>query len=284
LKAPVEGRIGFMQGRLSPLLDGRIQAFPREHWRQEFELGARLGFSFLEWTLDHEGLLENPLMTPAGRREISSLGDAHGLRVPSVTGDCFMQAPFYKASGAVRQDRLDEFRAVVEACTQAGVTQAGVDCLVFPLVDAGQLTNPREEDDLLRGLETVVPLLSRTRIAFESDYPPSELQRLLSRMPSDRFGINYDIGNSASLGFDPREEIARSGPKILNVHVKDRVRGGSTVPLGTGNADFPAVFDALNRVGYKGRFVLQTARAADGDHGGALCRYRDLVRGWLEAA
>jgi hypothetical protein len=45
LKAPVEGRIGFMQGRLSPLLDGRIQAFPREHWRQEFELGERLGFS-----------------------------------------------------------------------------------------------------------------------------------------------------------------------------------------------------------------------------------------------
>jgi L-ribulose-5-phosphate 3-epimerase len=279
LKAPVEGRIGFMQGRLSPLLDGRIQAFPREHWRQEFELGARLGFSFLEWTLDHQGLLENPLMTPAGRREISSLCDAHGLRVPSVTGDCFMQAPFYKASGAVRQDRLDEFRAVVEACTQAGV-----DCLVFPLVDAGQLTSPREEDDLLRGLETVVPLLGRTRIAFESDYPPSELPRFLGRMPGDGFGINYDIGNSASLGFDPREEIARSGAKILNVHVKDRVRGGSTVPLGTGNADFPAVFDALDRVGYKGRFVLQTARAADGDHGGALCRYRDLVRGWLEAA
>ena len=28
-------RIGFMQGRLSPQVDGKIQAFPWVHWRDE---------------------------------------------------------------------------------------------------------------------------------------------------------------------------------------------------------------------------------------------------------
>ena len=51
--------------------------------------------------------------------------------------------------------------------------------------------------------------------------------------------------------------------------------------LGTGNADFDAVFPALGRVGYSGNYILQTARAADGDHASALSRYRDMAVDWL---
>jgi hexulose-6-phosphate isomerase len=36
--------------------------------------------------------------------------------------------------------------------------------------------------------------------------------------------------------------------------------------------------------GYRGDLVLQTARAADGDHAGALTRYRDQVRAWVAEA
>ena len=36
--------------------------------------------------------------------------------------------------------------------------------------------------------------------------------------------------------------------------------------------------------GYAGQYVLQTARAADGDHAGALARYRDMTVRWIEDA
>ena len=49
-------------------------------------------------------------------------------------------------------------------------------------------------------------------------------------------------------------------------------------------ADFPAVFAALARVRYAGNFILQTARAADGEHRVALERYRDMTRGWIAEA
>jgi len=40
----------------------------------------------------------------------------------------------------------------------------------------------------------------------------------------------------------------------------------------------------LSRAGYAGDFILQTARAADGDHAAALSRYRDITRRlWAEA-
>ena len=95
------------------------------------------------------------------------------------------------------------------------------------------------------------------------------------------FGINYDIGNSAALDYDCGAEFAAYGDRILNVHIKDRIKGGTTVPLGTGNANLPRALGLLMRRGYSGSFILQTARAADGDHAGALRRYRDMSREWL---
>jgi hexulose-6-phosphate isomerase len=79
----------------------------------------------------------------------------------------------------------------------------------------------------------------------------------------------------------PADEIAAYGQRIVNVHIKDRVLGGTTVPLGTGSADFESVFAALAKAGYRGNYILQTARAQDGDHAGALCRYRDMAANWI---
>ncbi len=106
----------------------------------------------------------------------------------------------------------------------------------------------------------------------------------IAKFPADSFGVNFDIGNSASLGWDPDIEIPAIGPRIINVHVKDRVRGGTTVALGQGNADFPRVFGLLSQQGYDGFFILQTARATDDDHAGVLSRYRQLVLDLAEPA
>ena len=155
--------------------------------------------------------------------------------------------------------------------------------IVVPLVDNGRLESTEQEVVLVDFLESQQPILARQglRVVFESDLGPAELARFIARLDPLRFGINYDIGNSAALAFNPAEEIVAYGPRIINVHVKDRVLGGTTVPLGSGNADFETVFGALSKVEYTGNCILQTARAANGDHAGVLCRYRDMTVDWL---
>jgi hexulose-6-phosphate isomerase len=273
--------VGFMQGRLSPMVDGRIQAFPWEHWRAEFALARALGIDRMEWTLDDERIDENPLMTPHGQREIRALSAAYGVAVPSLTGDFLMQAPFFRVSGAAGRARLDTLRRVVEACGTLGIG-----LLVLPVVDEGRLRDETDKAALYEGLAALAPALEAADIvvAFESDLPPDDLAAWIAAFPPRRFGINYDIGNSAALGFDPAEEMAAYGGRIVNVHVKDRRRGGTTVPLGSGAADLAGVFRLLRRAGYRGNLILQTARATDGDHAGALARYRDMVAAlWREA-
>jgi len=274
----VNTRIGFMQGRLSPLVDGRIQSFPWSTWRREFADASRLGFSLIEWTLDQENLYQNPLLMAEGRAEILSLCARYRVAIPSLTGDCFMQQPFWRASPEKRQGLMRDFISIASACQEIGAK-----LLVVPLVDNGSIENEDQEDVLVEFLTEQSDFLESAglRIVFESDFPPEALAAMMGRLSPSLFGVNYDIGNSAALGYRPRQEFAAYGSRIFNVHVKDRMIGGTTVSLGTGSANFEEVFSELARLNYKGNFILQTARAEDDDHAGPLVRYRDMTERWI---
>ena len=269
-----EYRIGFVQGRLSPLVDGRIQAFPWEHWKNEFVLAQQYHFPLLEWTLDLDLLEHNPLMTREGREDIIELCLAHAVKIQSVTCDFIMQEPFYKYEGKRRAELL---RNIEEVLLAMGMLK--IPYMVVPLVDNGSIDNPKQEFVLREGLKKLydVLLTNNVMMLFESDFSPKTLRQFIEVFDGKLFGINYDIGNSASLGFEPREEISAYGRWIKNVHVKDRNLGGGTVPLGEGNANLKLVCKLLHDNAYKGGFILQTARASDERHVDTLCGYRDVL-------
>ncbi len=271
--------IGFMQGRLCERVDGKIQAFPWSDWESEFPAASEIDLHLMEWTLDQERLHENPLMTMEGQEKIRTLCKHHDLAIPSLTGDCFMQAPFWKIDGLARTDLQSDFLAIGRACAAVGIQM-----IVVPLVDNGRLETAEQENVLIEFLLSQQFFLSQNnlRVIFECDFTPVELARFIARLPSEWFGINYDVGNSAALGFKPAEEFAGYGARVVNVHVKDRVLGGTTVPLNSGSADFNAVFAALAQQNYQGNFILQTARAADSNHSKVLSNYRDMTLQWMQ--
>jgi hexulose-6-phosphate isomerase len=270
--------IGFMQGRLSPIVNGKIQAFPWDHWKKEFEIAYNNGFSIMEWTLDQDRLYENPFMTREGQLEIRELSSQYEISITSLTGDCFMQAPFYKVTGKDRESLLQDLQNIITACSFLGV-----EFIVFPLVDKGSLENGEQEKSLLDGLSLVEPDLRKysIKIVFESDFWPDKLKEFIFQFSTEIYGINYDTGNSSAMGFDSREEIKAYGQRILNVHIKDRLLHGTTVPLGHGNADIPKVIEELKSIRYSGNFILQTARADD-NHADVLCQYRKQVIEWIK--
>lgn len=272
-------QIGFMQGRLCERVDGKIQAFPWRDWENEFPAAAEIDLHLMEWTLDQERLYENPLVTEDGQEKIRGFCQQYDVSIPSLTGDCFMQAPFWKTNGKARTDLQSDFLAIVRACAAVGIRM-----MVVPLVDNGRLETAEQENDLVDFLLAQQPFLAehQLQVIFESDFTPHELARFIARLPFEGFGINYDIGNSAALGFKPADEFAAYGDRVVNVHVKDRVLGGTTVPLKNGSADFDAVFAALAQKKYQGNFILQTARAAEGNHAEVLRSYREMTQQWMK--
>ena len=267
-----------MQGRLSPMVQGKIQAFPWNDWKKEFELAEQNGFTIMEWTIDSHRFHDNPLLTVDGRNEIKRLKKIHGVTIPSLTGDCFMQAPFFKASGKNAERLFGDFADLVHACGETGIRQ-----ILIPLVDDGRIETDNQKDRLSKGLRKIEPLLKQCQVSitFESDWLPTLLAEFICQWNPECFGITYDIGNSASLGYNPAEEICAYGSRIINVHVKDRMFKGGTVPLGKGNADIPLALKLIRNTGYTGNFILQTARADGEDHTGVLIAYKTMVEAWL---
>lgn len=251
---------GFMQGRLSPLVDNKIQAFPVDHWKSEFKEAPNLGFECIEWTLDQYNLDSNPILLQEGQISILELITATNIFVPSCTCDCFMQLPFWKASQTYREVLSKQFTKVSLACH-------AINCniLVIPLVDNGSLENKSQINSCVDIFMNFYPLLKKInmKVAFECDLPPSILASFISRFPEDFYGINYDTGNSASLGYFPEEEFKYYGHRIFNVHLKDRALNGPTVPFGRGSVDFNLVINLLNDYQYDGNYILQSARSAD---------------------
>ncbi len=275
------GKVGFMQGRLSPIINGMIQSFPWENWKNEIETAAEIGFDLMEWTIDQKKLCENPLMTRVGQREIQKLITKYSFKIPSLTGDCFMQSPFWKLDGSIKEIKENEFILVAQACSDIGIKK-----IVVPLVDNGSIENKTQEQNLVKFMENKRSEIERLGviIVFESDYNPKNLKAFIEQFDKKIVGINYDIGNSAALGFDPQCEMITYGDRILNVHVKDRIFGGTTVPLGSGSVNFEKVFKCLKNSNYMGDFVLQTARAEDEEHDRLLIKYKIMTENWIRSS
>ncbi|MDT5269272.1 MAG: L-ribulose-5-phosphate 3-epimerase [Acidobacteriota bacterium] len=251
-----------MQGRLVPPVNGRIQAFPREDWFEEFPRAAAAGLDGIEWIFDCHGEGANPVETVEGLARLKQLSAEHGVSVRSLCADYFMERPLVRATEAERAERLDKLAWLLGQCASLGVGR-----VVLPFVDQSSMSTPEEQTIGAEVLRRSLPAAEGAGIELhlETDLDPEDFRRFLSLVEHPLVKVNYDSGNSASLGYHPRDEFAAYGPRVGSVHIKDRVRGGSTVPLSTGDTDFEALFAGLRGLGYIGEFVLQVARGADGD-------------------
>ncbi len=251
-----------MQGRLSPPENGRHQCFPRASWRDEFERAAGAGLGAIEWIWDAYGADANPLTTDCGIEDIKVLSDRHAVSVRSVCADYFMEFPLVRTIGDELVVRRATLAWLMERCAIANIGR-----IVLPFLDASRMESDEDLWQVVSVLNTVLPVAEATGVALhlETSLAPEPFSKLLSEVSHPLVKVNYDSGNSASLGFRPEEEFRAYGFRVGSVHVKDRARGGRTVPLGTGDTDFSALSRVLGDTGFEGDFVLEVARGRSCD-------------------
>jgi L-ribulose-5-phosphate 3-epimerase len=249
-------KLGFMQGRLSAPIEGKIQAFPPDTWRDEFAIGNELGFACMEWIFEVSNIDRNPLYTDIGVEEIKKVKQKFGISINSVVADYFMERLLFGEKKTIR-DNVDMLKVLITQCHKCGIP-----IIEIPLVDASALRSATEKKEFVQNMKEPLRLAEKldVKISLETSLPPREFKNLILMFRPFKICVNYDMGNSASLGFNPTEELSLLGSYIINVHIKDRLKGGGTVPLGKGATDFKAVFDGLKQSNYSGDFILQAAR------------------------
>jgi hexulose-6-phosphate isomerase len=173
-----------------------------------------------------------------------------------------MERPVVAVADEERSALAEELREAL-----ARWADGGIERVVLPFVDANSAHETAARDTAVAWIRSTLPAAEEAGIELhlETDLGPADFAAMLARVDHPLVRVNYDTGNSAALAYDPRQEIDAYGEWIGSVHVKDRVEGGGTVPLGQGDAQLDVAFGLLRERGYAGDVVLQVARGDEGD-------------------
>jgi Sugar phosphate isomerases/epimerases len=266
--------IGIMQGRLVPPVDDTIYHFPRDIWAEEFALAAQANLDCIEWIYDLYGADANPISTDDGIETIKQLSRKHNVQILSLCANCFIEEPLVRANESELEERMKRMSWLLHRCQLVGINR-----IVLPFLDASRIETDKEFKSVLAVLKQVLYVAEETDVAIhlETSLAPSRYAEFLAKLSSPMLKVNYDLGNSASLGYDIHKEFAAYGERIGSVHVKDRIRGKGTVPLGTGDADFKVLSDCLKGTGFKSDFILEAARGTVGDEVAWAKRNREFI-------
>jgi sugar phosphate isomerase/epimerase len=251
-----------MQGRLLPKYRGRYQAHPVGYWQDEFSIAAGFGLNLIEFILDYNNVYENPVMNESGIDEILALSDKTGIAVKSICADYFMEAPLHISSDMVVKESQKVLETLITNSPKLGVCD-----IVIPCVDQATLaSNNKNIGQFVSNVRSALNLAEKlgVNLALETDLAPGPFSELIESFNSPQITVNYDTGNSASLGYDPEEELKAYGGRISDIHIKDRLLNGGSVILGSGNSDFERFFAILKKVGYEGPFIMQAYRDDEG--------------------
>lgn len=261
-------------------MSGRIQEFPINTWQDEFRMAKSIGLDSIEWTVDFNEYRLNPIFDSDAKGLITKLSNQFGVSVPSITLDCFVNAPIHAINEltGLKSDAADLVWVAQNICIP------DLNLLVLPIVaEAGDF----DLDKLLvliRCLDEIGVEIANSgkRVAIECEFKISLIKILLDSLDPTVFGVNFDIGNSAALGHSAREEIMLCKGRIFNVHIKDRKLGGKTVPLGDGCVNFLEVANELKSIGYQGNKILQAARKFEGPEFDDISSYVKFCKelGW----
>lgn len=257
--------IGMMQGRLTEPKGRGIQFFPFDNWEKEFYLAQKMGLDEIEFIFDYDNYQQNPLWELEGWNKIKAIVNETGIAVQTICFDYFMRRPFFKEQGDQREVRKKENEKIIKQILEA-MYELDIKLLEIPLVDSSSLKSEDEKEELRLWLSNIIKTSDKkVKFALETDLPPENFLNYIESFNTTRLGANYDSGNSSGIGYNLYDEVTTLKDKIFNIHIKDRRFHGPTVELGTGSANFEALFKGLKEINYKNNFILQAARGIEGN-------------------
>src|SRR3990167_5268234 len=251
--------IGIIQGRLLPAVNGKLQAFPQGYWPIEFQIAKELGLECIEWVYDD---YNNPLEKRITVDQMLVVSRKNRISINSICADFFVKYPLLRVT-EYREDRINSLRWLVSICSYAGIKR-----VIVPFVDANAIHTQDELIDISTTMDLVCPMAQARgiEIHLETNLGAMDTMRLLRKVQQwDCIKICYDTGNSASMDRDQEEEWEAYGEDIGSIHIKDRLKGGMSVPLGSGNVKWDKISALIKKYKYMGDFILQPAREKDGE-------------------
>ncbi len=165
-------------------------------------------------------------------------------------------------SKAYGEERIAYLKQAAEFCRLAGIENM--------LIHAGFVANDPFSDDYLLMLGLVKELAEFMKekgvdlLLETGGESPVTLRRLIEDAAEGNIFANLDTANLIMYGFgNPVDAVVTLHPYIRSVHIKDGLPPedpkelGKETEFGEGHADFPRIFNLLNRYGFDGPYIIE---------------------------
>lgn len=238
------------------------------------DLLADEGYESVAITLDVGAL--DPYDDPSHLRQqlqvVRHLLDKHGLRRVVETGARFLLNPRQKHDPTL-MDPEPERRAVrIDFLQKAIEIARDLEAEALSFWSGALPDNPSEEQALERLVNALNPVIrsaeeARIPLAFEPEPGMfidtfARFRTLDERIRHPLFHLTVDVGHVHCIEDGPvADHILKWGPRILNIHVEDMVRGiHEHLMFGEGTMVFPPIIQALHAIGYRGGLHVELSR------------------------
>jgi L-ribulose-5-phosphate 3-epimerase len=236
------------------------------------EIARDAGFDAIELNLDLEGELSVQSST-ARFEEVRSLAEKARLEISGICSFLFWPYSMTANDSGRRARGIEMAESMIQAAASLGTENL----LIVPgAVFASWVENAdpvppgvcrsraREAlNRLLPKAEAAGVFLNVENIFMNGFlFSPEEMKDFVDSFGSPNLKVHFDTGNILEYQF-PEHWIPILGERIQNVHLKewDRRSGGFGLPafrtLLDGTTNWPAVMEALNRIGYRGYLTFE---------------------------
>ena len=255
----MNNNFGIMQGRLLPKFKGQYQSHPVGYWDKEYSIASKLGLNNIEFIFDLYLYRNNPIISDIDYS--IEIQKNTGVNTKSICADFFMYAPIQQATEEERRI----FKSLVSELI-INLSKLGGTDIVIPFVDNSKIVDEEDKKLIIDFLDyfEVICKDYDINLCLETDLNPIEFNQFINRFNNEKVSINYDSGNSASLGYSIVDELGLYGNKITNIHIKDRLINGTSVELGKGDADLKYLKDFILKTSFDGILTFQSFRDDEG--------------------
>jgi hexulose-6-phosphate isomerase len=232
---------------------------PKMSILERFQLARDCGFERIECpTTKDQGDAET----------MKAAAEKCGLPIHSVMNMDHWAYPFSSPDPAVVERSLDGARVSIRNAHLWGASTV----LLVPAVVNAQTTYKEAYERSQPAIRKLIPLADELNVTLALEevwnkflLSPLEFARYIDEYDSPRVRAYFDVGNVVLYGY-PQDWIRTLGKRIAKLHIKDfyfRRQPGADksvaawVPLGEGDIDWTAVYQALHDIGYEGTATLE---------------------------
>ncbi|MDU8925618.1 L-ribulose-5-phosphate 3-epimerase [Pasteurellaceae bacterium LIM206] len=245
------------------------KALPKNiSWQDRLSIAKACGFDFVEISIDEtDERLARLDWTKKERINLVKAIVTTGVTIPSMCLSGHRRFPFGSRDAETRNKAYEIMGKAIQLAVDLGIRTiqlAGYD-VYYEEQDEGTIQRFRE------GLEWAVGLAASNQVTLAVEIMDTKFMSSITRwkkwdeiLNSPWFTVYPDIGNVSAWNDNIEEEFTLGINKISAIHLKDTYKVTGTcagqfrdVPFGEGCVDFVKFFSILNKLNYRGAFLIE---------------------------